>query len=64
MLRKTLLVCGILASLLYLGIDLLAALRFPAYHSFTSRAISELMLGDLKYARTAQPLAGLTVVEL
>jgi hypothetical protein len=42
MLRKTLLVCGILSSLLYVAIDALAALRYPAYHSYLSQAISEL----------------------
>jgi hypothetical membrane protein len=42
MLRKTLLVCGILSSLLYVGTDVLAAVRYADYHSFTSRAISEL----------------------
>jgi hypothetical membrane protein len=42
MLRKALLVCGILSSLLYVGTDVLAALRYGHYHSFTSRAISEL----------------------
>lgn len=42
MLRKALLVCGILSSVLYLGVDTLAALRYPDYHSYTSQAISEL----------------------
>ena len=42
MLRKTLLVCGILSSLLYVAIDSLAALRYGDYHSYTSQAISEL----------------------
>jgi hypothetical membrane protein len=42
MLRKTLLACGILSSLLYVGTDVLAAMRYGDYHSFTSRAISEL----------------------
>src|SRR5215208_5494865 len=42
MLRKTLLVCGIVSSLLYLGIDALAALRYGEYHSYVSQAISEL----------------------
>src|SRR5690349_5570400 len=41
--RKSLLVCGILASLVYVAADVLAAIRYPEYHSFTSRAISELM---------------------
>lgn len=42
MLRKALLVCGVLSSLLYVGADLLAAVRYPGYHNFTSQAISEL----------------------
>jgi hypothetical protein len=42
MLRKTLLVCGILSSLLYVAIDVLAAFRYPGYHSYLSQAISEL----------------------
>ena len=42
MLRKALLVCGILSSLVYVGADVLAAMLFPDYHSFTSQAISEL----------------------
>jgi Protein of unknown function (DUF998) len=41
-LRRTLLVCGVLSSLLYLGIDQLAAVRFGDYHSFSSQTISEL----------------------
>ena len=40
--RKILLVCGILSSLLYVGIDTLAALRYGHYHSYTTQAISEL----------------------
>src|SRR5687768_6591255 len=42
MLRRLLLVSGILSSLLYVGIDALGALRYGDYHSFTSQAISEL----------------------
>jgi hypothetical membrane protein len=42
MLRRLSLVSGILSSLLYVGIDALAALRYGDYHSFTSQAISEL----------------------
>src|SRR6185503_21326749 len=42
MLKKTLLVCGILSSLLYLAIDALAAFRYGDYHSYVSQAISEL----------------------
>jgi len=41
-LRKALLDCGILSSLLYLTIDALAALQYPGYHSYLSQAISEL----------------------
>jgi hypothetical membrane protein len=41
-LRKILLACGVLSSLLYVGIDVLAAVRYGDYHSFTSQAISEL----------------------
>ena len=40
--RKTLLACGVISSLLYIGIDALAALRYPGYHSYTAQAISEL----------------------
>jgi hypothetical protein len=40
--RKILLACGILSSLLYVGIDVLAAVGYADYHSFTSQAISEL----------------------
>lgn len=42
MTRRVLLVCGVLSSVLYVGIDQLAALIHPAYHSFTSQTISEL----------------------
>jgi len=40
--KKILLACGILSSLLYVGIDALAAIRFGNYHSYASQAISEL----------------------
>ena len=42
MLKKSLLACGVLSSLLYVGIDALAALRYGEYHSYLSQAISEL----------------------
>jgi hypothetical membrane protein len=42
MLKRILLVCGVLSSLLYVGIDALAALRYGEYHSYVSQAISEL----------------------
>jgi hypothetical membrane protein len=40
--KGALLVCGIVSSLLYVAADVLAAMRYPDYHSFTSQAISEL----------------------
>jgi hypothetical membrane protein len=42
LLRKSLLICGVLSSLLYVGVDALVALRYGDYHSYTSQAISEL----------------------
>jgi Protein of unknown function (DUF998) len=36
------LVCGIASSLLYVGADVLAAIRYPDYHRFASQAVSEL----------------------
>jgi hypothetical membrane protein len=39
--RKVLLFCGILASLLAIGIDILAAMLYPGY-SYTDQAVSEL----------------------
>ncbi len=56
MLRKSLLVCGMLASLVYVGLDVLAAIRYPEYHSFTSRAISELMASGAPTERLVDPL--------
>jgi hypothetical protein len=41
MLRKILLVCGILAALLYVGSDILAAMRWEGY-SYTAQTVSEL----------------------
>jgi hypothetical protein len=40
--RRLLLVCGILSSLLYVATDVLGGMRYPGYR-FTSQAISELM---------------------
>jgi hypothetical membrane protein len=40
--RRALLVCGILSSLLYVATDVLGGMRYEGY-SFTSQAISELM---------------------
>lgn len=56
MLRKLLLTCGVLASLLYIGIDVLAAFLYPEYHSFGSRMISELMASGAPTERLADPL--------
>jgi hypothetical protein len=42
MLRRTLILCGVVSSLLYVAIDGLAAVRYPGYHSYLSQAISEL----------------------
>jgi len=41
MVRKLLLICGILSSLLYVGTDILAAMLYEGY-SYTSQSISEL----------------------
>jgi hypothetical protein len=41
MVRKVLLICGFLASLLYVGTDILAAMRYEGY-SYTAQAVSEL----------------------
>ena len=40
--RRALLVCGVLSSVLYVGIDQLAAVSHPGYHDFASQTISEL----------------------
>lgn len=42
MVRKVLLICGILSSLLYVGTDILAATQWEGY-SYTSQSVSELM---------------------
>ncbi len=40
--RRALLICGVLSSVLYVGIDQLAAVRHGGYHDFASQTISEL----------------------
>ena len=55
MLRNVLLACGVLASLLYVGTDVAAAICYPAYHSFTARAISELMATGAPTERLVDP---------
>ena len=42
--RMALLACGVLSSVLYvISIDVIAALRYPDYHGYTSQMVSELM---------------------
>ena len=44
MIRKTLIVCGAISSILYLiSIDVIAALQHPEYHNYTAQMVSELM---------------------
>ncbi len=54
--NRRLLVCGVIASLLYVGIDWLAALRYPGYHSFTAQVVSELMASGAPTERLVDPL--------
>jgi hypothetical protein len=56
MLRKILLACGVLSSLLYVGADLLAAARYPEYHDFFSQAISELTAVGAPTKGAVEPL--------
>ena len=43
-LRVALLACGVISSVLYVvSIDVIVALRYPAYHAYTSQMVSELM---------------------
>jgi hypothetical protein len=56
LLRRTLLVCGVLASLLYVATDVLAAVLYGEYHSFTARAVSELMARGAPTERFVDPL--------
>ena len=55
-LRRLLLICGVLSSLLYVGIDVLAAIRYGQYHSFTSGIISELMARGAPTKQLVDPL--------
>src|SRR6187549_2289218 len=44
MVRKALLVGGVFSSLLYvIGIDVIAALRYPDYHNYADQMVSELL---------------------
>jgi hypothetical protein len=56
MLRKILLICGVLSSLVYVAADVLSALFYGGYHSFTSRVISELMAEGAPTERLVDPL--------
>jgi hypothetical protein len=40
--RRALLICGVLSSLLYVGIDQISAVRHAGYHDFAAQTISEL----------------------
>lgn len=55
-LRKILLVCGLLSSLLYVSIDLISAILYGDYHRFASQAISELMARGAPTERLVDPL--------
>jgi hypothetical protein len=55
-LRRALLGCGLLSSLLYVGADLLAAARYPEYHSFLTQAISELTAVGAPTRDSVEPL--------
>jgi hypothetical protein len=56
MARRILLLCGVLASLLYVGIDVLAAIWYGDYHSFNSQTISELMARGAPTEKLVNPL--------
>lgn len=55
-LRRLLLVCGVVSSLLYVGIDLVAAVAYGDYHSFASQTISELSARGAPTKRIVDPL--------
>jgi hypothetical protein len=50
------LVCGMVSSLLYASADVLAAMRYADYHSFTSQTISELTAIGAPSRRLVLPL--------
>jgi hypothetical membrane protein len=54
--ERRLLASGVVASALYVAIDLVAALAFPDYHSFTRRVVSELMATGAPTERLVDPL--------
>jgi CubicO group peptidase (beta-lactamase class C family) len=55
MLRRALLLCGVLSSLLYLATDVIGGLSYDGY-SFTSQAVSELMAIGAPSERVVDPL--------
>jgi hypothetical protein len=55
-LNRRLLACGVLASLVYVATDVVAALAYPDYHSFDSGLISELMAKGAPTERLVDPL--------
>jgi len=55
MVRKVLLVCGILSALLYVGTDILAAMRWEGY-SYVSQTVSELIAIDAPTRPLVVPL--------
>lgn len=55
MMRTALLLCGILSSLLYVGIDVTGALSWPGY-SYSSQAISEMSAVDAPTRALLAPL--------
>jgi len=55
-LRKLLLLCGVLASVVYVGADQLAAAFHGAYHSFAAQTISELFARGAPTRAMVSPL--------
>jgi Protein of unknown function (DUF998) len=56
MTRRLLLVCGVLSSIVYIGVDVLAEVFHGGYHSFTSQAVSELMATGAPTERLVDPI--------
>lgn len=61
MIRKLLLVCGILAALIYVGSDILAAMRWEGY-SYTAQSVSELRAIGAPTRSFLMPILGLYAV--
>jgi hypothetical protein len=56
MTRKLLLGCGVLSSMVYVGVDVLAEVFHREYHSFTSQAVSEMMASGAPTERLVDPI--------